>query len=241
MRALAAMLVVAACQRGAEPAAVALDPDLAKRVTELAGPPYFGPTALLADAQAASERNDLQTARDKLVAWARANGGLGIDRAADPVAATREAWTVAAQVIAHFSDDDTLGAIVYFGTQLRATGTGLVAAMCSAQLETALAASRPTAKLEWRYAHVLDADFERLVASEWSYETDPEYKNAFAAGILAAHDAAIANQREAAPPAWYAIEITVNIVLRGRVADELDAYVAKWVPARDAYNKWLDR
>ncbi|HEY1553055.1 MAG TPA: hypothetical protein VGG28_34730, partial [Kofleriaceae bacterium] len=128
MRALAAMLVVAACQRGAEPAAVALDPDLAKRVTELAGPPYFGPTALLADAQAASERNDLQTARDKLVAWARANGGLGIDRAADPVAATREAWTVAAQVIAHFSDDDTLGAIVYFGTQLRATGTGLVAA-----------------------------------------------------------------------------------------------------------------
>jgi hypothetical protein len=246
MRALAALVVIAACQREAEPPAVALDPVLAKRVTELAGPPYFGPTALLAEANAASQRNDLQAARDKLVAWARVHGGLGIDHAADPPAATLTAWTTAAQVLAHFNDDATLDAVVYFGTQLRATGTGLVAAMGAAQLETKLALSRPSGKLEWRYAHVLDEDFERLIASEWVYDVGhlaphASYSNAFAAGIVAAHDAAIANGREVAPPAWYAIEIAVNVALRGHAVAELDDYIAKWVPAADAYNKWLDR
>jgi hypothetical protein len=243
MRALAAIVVIAACQQAIEPPAVALDPTLAKRVTELAGPPYFGPTALLAEATAASKRNDLQTARDKLVAWARVHGAIGVDHAADPPTTTREAWSTAAQVLAHFSDDDTIDAVVYFATQLRATGTGLVAAMCSAQLETALASSGRSAKLDWSYAHVLDEDFERLIASEWAFDVHHHtaYRNAVAAGIVAAHDAALANGLEVAPPTWYAIEIAVNVALRGGEVIELDDYVARWVRAADAYNKWLDR
>ena len=120
--------------------------------------------------------------------------------------------------------------------------------MFAVGIETKLASLRHAPDPAWRGTRVRDDEAERLLAAElvWEiaqpYERDWRHLDAFGAGIVAAHDHALANGLQAAPAAWYGIEITAAMAMRGDTLPfAFDDYVRRWTAAAGAYNKWLDR
>ena len=242
-RGAAIVVALAACSSPAP----ASDPTLEARIDELARsfePP--GETADLASAIALARTDEsLPAARDYLVTWATAHGGL----VPDDEDATANSSIAVLHIVRRFSDDATLDAAVYFTTRLRRQGTTIMALAFAALVETKLVALRPVADPKWRASRVRDDELDRLMASEVAShyafarahgERDTASIDAFAAGVLAAHDLARACGQSAA--ALYRIELIVQRVGRGvDPFDPLQEYVARWTAAQLAYNAWLDR
>ncbi|HEY3803834.1 MAG TPA: hypothetical protein VGL61_14565 [Kofleriaceae bacterium] len=246
-RAIAALLAGTAACMVVSRAVYIRDPKLTQAIIRLAQPhQVVGETADLAAAIDAAQHAKLPEARDKLIAWARARG-LFAPPGDDPAVATSNACSAITKILASYRDDDTLDAAVYAGMRLRDEGTGMVAAMCAAQLETTLISLRPTSKADWFDSRIDDAEFGRLVASEVEYEIerpgdhDWQVLDAFAAGVLATRDLARTRGLPTAPANWYPMEVTVHVVVTGHPAPALADYVRKWTAAQRAYNAWLDR
>lgn len=244
LRCAALAAVLSACP----PPKPTSDPALDARIAELAESrePPGDPTELTSAIALAHTDASLPAARDYLVAWAGAHGGLVTSYDPD--------WTVNSgsavlRILGRFSDDATLGAAVYFATRLRREGHGLIAMMFAASIETKLVALRPVADPAWRTSRVRDDELDRLVVSEvaWEYadaganSRDDEVPaiDAFAHGVLAARDLSRASRQSAAP--LYPIEVIVHMVGRGFEPHALAPYIAKWTTAQRAYNAWLDR
>ncbi|HEY1815779.1 MAG TPA: hypothetical protein VGG74_25695 [Kofleriaceae bacterium] len=246
-RAIAALLAGTAACMVVSRAVYIRDPKLTQAIIRLAQPhQVVGETGDLAAAIDAAQHDKLPEARDKLIAWTRAHG-LFAPPGDDPAIATSNACIAIGKILATYHDDDTLDTAVYAGMRMRDEGTGMVAAMCAVQLENKLISLRPTSKADWFDSRIDDADFERLVASEVAYEMerpgnhDWQVLDAFAAGVLAAHDLARTRGLPTTPAAWFPMEVTVHVVVTGHPAPALADYVRKWTPAQRAYNAWLDR
>jgi len=243
--AVALVVVLAACP---PPKAPPRDDALEERISKLSQSlEPRGESADLASATALAHTDaSLPAARDYLVAWSSAHGGLV---AVDDPDATVSTSAAVLRILGRFSDDDTLGAAVYFARRLRREGANLLALAFAVDVENKLVALRQVADPAWRVWRARDDELDRLVASEvaWEYafaraqgHLDQRSIDAFAAGVLAARDLARAAGQSAAP--LYPIEVMVQRIGRGVAPfDPFQEYIARWTSAQRAFNAWLDR